>query len=329
MTHPPQRWTGHGPAAPEHRRAAELLRSLPAPRTLTPHQVRRVEERIETALTPNRARLPGRLRWALAAGALVGAPLAFAALAQLARRPPEPTPQPAPVRPVEPAPQPPAPAPDKVRFELDLTRPEPDPTFNERPAVRASTSRGPRKQPAAPVVGGPLPTSSPPAAPSTLEQESQLLGQAITQLRIEKNAAEALSSLDDYRRRFPAGALRNEERLARIDALLSLRREGDALHEIERFEPDDLERLPRGPELRVLRAELLQRAGRCAEAVAGFDEVLGAGVSAKVEERALFGRAACRAARGDAAGAREDLRRYLESFPDGRYAERARALLSE
>jgi TolA-binding protein len=55
--------------------------------------------------------------------------------------------------------------------------------------------------------------------------------------------------------------------------------------------------------------------------------VLARAQTAALEERALDGRAACRSKRGDTHGAADDLRRYLDRFPGGAHADRARRWL--
>jgi len=158
-----------------------------------------------------------------------------------------------------------------------------------------------------------------------VNQEAALLRQALAALRREHDARGALRLLDDYDRRFEHGALALEALSARAQALLQLGDHSRAL--------DLLDRLPlaqhgNGGELRVTRGELRSLSGRCREALLDFDAVLGApqGVGPAEVARALFGRASCRARRGDSAGAEEDRQRYLRDFPQG---PAARRLLSQ
>jgi TolA-binding protein len=48
-----------------------------------------------------------------------------------------------------------------------------------------------------------------------------------------------------------------------------------------------------------------------------------------VTQRALYGRATCRAQQGDWAGARTDLEHYLARFPSGRFAAQAHAAVGK
>jgi hypothetical protein len=87
---------------------------------------------------------------------------------------------------------------------------------------------------------------------------------------------------------------------------------------------------PRGSfaaEVVVLRGELAADAGDCGTAVANFNRALAAPGSPGLEERALYGRAACHQRAGDRAATHADFQRYLDRFPAGRWAEHARAAL--
>jgi hypothetical protein len=85
---------------------------------------------------------------------------------------------------------------------------------------------------------------------------------------------------------------------------------------------------PRGSyaaEVVVLRGELAADAGDCAAAIANFNRALATPDSPGLEERALYGRAACRVRLGERPAAHGDFERYLERFPHGRFAGHARA----
>jgi len=67
----------------------------------------------------------------------------------------------------------------------------------------------------------------------------------------------------------------------------------------------------------VARAELRAEKGRRAAALNDFNSLLSADAPPDaVSERALYGRATCRAQMGDGAGARADLENYLSAIPD-------------
>ena len=154
-------------------------------------------------------------------------------------------------------------------------------------------------------------------------EEVQTLQRAMGLLRGKHDAPAALAALDDYVARFPNGVLAPEARVARIDALLLLDRSDEALRALEAL-PLDAHR--RSTELQLIRRELRARTD-CRRADADFTAVLAGVRTAALEERALYGRAACRSSQGDAAGAADDLRRYLDRFPNGARAEWARRWL--
>jgi hypothetical protein len=204
---------------------------------------------------------------------------------------------------------------------------EPTPPASEPLPARAPTGPRPGRVASKPAVapGRPVPVPQAAAPASLLAEESRLLGAALHQLRQERDAAAALRTLDEYQGRFPSGSLLEEAQAARVDALLQLDRRAEALAVLDgaRFQ-----RLPRGGELRLLRGELRAAAGRCRQADGDFLAALDSRPTAQVTERALYGRASCRARLGDSEGGRQLLQQVLERFPGGRYAEPARRALS-
>jgi TolA-binding protein len=161
-----------------------------------------------------------------------------------------------------------------------------------------------------------------PAASRALGDEARLLRRALQNLRQGRNPTAALATLDEHRARFPAGLLSADADLVRIEALLALDRDREALALLE---PLDLAASPRGDELRVVRGELRARTD-CTRAAADFTAVLAHSGPDPLAERALRGRALC-LLRTSAASAEHDLRAYLARFPAGRFAAEARARL--
>jgi TolA-binding protein len=194
-----------------------------------------------------------------------------------------------------------------------------------QPAVRHNRPPQPAQVPEAERAPQPMPETPPvietPRAESSLAAESRLLAAAIAKLR--KEPAAALAALDDYATRFPQGQLSAEAQVMRIDALLALGRRDGALRALDGM---TLGGLPRGRELVLLRAELRSEAGRCRDALADFGTAI-VEAADPFDERALYGRAVCRAKLGNIQGARSDLGRYLVRFPDGRFAADARHAL--
>jgi hypothetical protein len=169
----------------------------------------------------------------------------------------------------------------------------------------------------------PKPSSFAPELDAELARESELLQSALVQLRKRGDARGALALLDRYEREFPRGKLIVEAQVTRVDALLRASERGSALALLDRM---PLERTARTDELGVLRAEL--RAERdCRAALPEFDALVARSLSAALAERSLYGRAACRLQLANEAGGRADLSLYLERYPNGRFAERARARL--
>jgi TolA-binding protein len=189
---------------------------------------------------------------------------------------------------------------------------------------RAIDSTSPTSVPEPFIAPLPSRPSSPSAASSTaVSDEVRQLDQAMARLRRDHDAAAALAALDSYLDRYPHGALKQEAQLARIDSLLMLGRNQQALRELE------VVRLGRGlrsTELLVVRAEL-RAMHDCRQAELDFTAALGRGPDAPLLERILYGRGVCRIKMQDAAGARQDVRAYLEHFPGGVRAEWARRWL--
>ena len=213
--------------------------------------------------------------------------------------------------------------------------PAPEPVVQETARPRASApiaahAPAAKSAPAAPIQQPTVATAPPPlppavesAQPTAASEEIAALEQAMGLLRGKHDAPAALAALDDYLARFPGGVLAREARVARVDALLTLDRADEALRALEDL-PLDAHR--RSTELQLIRGELRGRTD-CGRAEADFTAVLARVRTAALEERALYGRAACRSKQGNVNGAADDLRRYVDRFPGGAHADWARRWL--
>jgi hypothetical protein len=216
--------------------------------------------------------------------------------------------------------------------QQQLVTPRLRPVVSEPPLVpQPSLPRVPRAAPLAePAAAEPEPRPSvgafappTPAQISPLGLEAGSLEAALTALRGGgvARATQALRLLDQHLREFPHGTLELEARVARVDALLVLGRRDDARRELSTL---PIERVGRKNELRLIRAEL--RADQdCSAALSDFQVLVEQPLPVVFAERALFGRGACLLRLGDDAGAERDFARYLERFPNGRFAAQIRA----
>jgi TolA-binding protein len=131
-------------------------------------------------------------------------------------------------------------------------------------------------------------TAVSPDDPGTLGKETTLFREALS-LRAAHNPRAAIAVLDHYADVYPQGSY--------------------------------------AAEVMVLRGELAADDGDCAAALRDFNRALIAPASPGLEERALYGRAACHQRAGDRSATRADFQRYLDRFPAGRWSEHARAAL--
>lgn len=210
-----------------------------------------------------------------------------------------------------------------VRVVHDPAPLVPHPAMPRRPtAPVVPAPEEPLPTPEAPAVVAVAPTAPAPApAPaqsSRLGQEAASLEGALSALRGggPERAQRALQAVDQHLRNFPGGALELEARVARVDALLMLGRRHDARRELSAL---PIESVGRAHELRLIRAEL-RADDDCRAALSDFQVLVDMPLPGAWAERALFGRGACLLKLGDQAGAERDFSRYLERFPNGRFA---------
>jgi hypothetical protein len=163
-----------------------------------------------------------------------------------------------------------------------------------------------------------------PADSSELAAESLALQAVLVKLRRERDPKGALTLLDQSQPLFARGALAQEAQVARVDALLALGRQSEALAILNHL---PLAHIGRGGELRLLRAELRAKED-CGLALADFDVLVRRPLSPALAERALYGRAACEVRVGDSSDAQRDFHEYLTRFPQGRFVISAQKQLS-
>jgi hypothetical protein len=322
MKSPPERWTTH--AANERpddaeARAGQLLRRAVVKQPLDADALEHVRRRLADAERPPQRRLALSVGIALAlflsGGAVVMSATLLGGWSPFRRAPAAPT------TPVA------APAPRRLHAALTPTPPAVTDTFAAPPApqrARPFHAAAPAAEPA--DVPEPPPATEP-SRPSAIAEEAWLVGAALRRLREQGDAAGALALLDEHDRRFAAnGTLADEATTTRVEALLRL---GQHARALVLLDAQTLAPTGRGRELLASRGELRGEAGRSAEALADFDAVLADDAATDgAAERALFGRAACRARLGQGDAARLDLEAYVTRFPTGRFAGRVQAALA-
>lgn len=230
---------------------------------------------------------------------------------------------------IEAAPAAPAPA-----LPTLATRNKPKPARPRLAAVRPAMVEA-LPPPAPPATSAPVPAAPPAPAPAPHAAEQALISGALGKLRVSHEPAAALALLDEYRTRFPNGALASEAARLRKEALLRLGRKALVLDELDRTLPADA---MAGDE-RVLRGELRAAAGRWQAALADFDAVVRAYADSGPEandarvrdrlERALWGRASAHSHLGNDDAVCADLGECLRRFPQGRFAVHAKQLFDK
>jgi TolA-binding protein len=209
-----------------------------------------------------------------------------------------------------------------VRVVRDVPPLAPQPSLPRKPSAPPPVVEEPAALPEAPASAA-FPAAPAPVQSSRLGLEAASLEAALKTLRGggADHAQRGLRALEQHLREFPGGALELEARVARVDALLVLGRRQEARRELSAL---PIESVGRKNELRLIRAEL-RADDDCRAALSDFQVLVESPLPAGWAERALFGRGACLLKLGDQAGARRDFDRYLERFPNGRFAEQIRA----
>ncbi len=174
----------------------------------------------------------------------------------------------------------------------------------------------------APVTPAPTRSAWPTIAPSQPQPVAssggrprggaRWLAEALQSLRADHAPGAALALLDLHADELTQSAFVHEAMVLRVEALLDLKRSGEAL---ELLDGRSLSDVAASRTLLLTRAELRAAAGRCAESLIDFDLVLAR--SRQPNEQALYGRAVCRSRTGDKLGAQADFRLYQRQFPTG------------
>jgi hypothetical protein len=172
-------------------------------------------------------------------------------------------------------------------------------------------------EPAAGSSAGSTQVTAPPKFAAAEETEAHLLGQALSLLRQGADPRGALAMLDRYGRLFPHGMLENEALRTRVEAMMAL---PDARAALALLDGRDSFRGALGSDLLIARAELRANAGRCADALGDFAQVLAGAPARDIEERALFGEAVCLLRLGQDERAQGDIAAYRRRFPHGRFS---------
>lgn len=303
MVDPLSPWAeGTEDGASEEQPLARMLAAVPEPSALSDLSRQRVAMRLRA---PTSRRMGLALARLVAVGVVIG--LTGAAFAQWVSVHWLGAQEPQIARPLRVAASEPALAP-----QPSLPRMPPSPAVVEPPPVVADL---PSNAAFPPTVAS--------ATSSRLGLEAASLEAALSGLRGggPERAQKALRALEQHLRDFPGGPLELEARVARVDALLTLGKRQEARRELMAL---PIERVGRKNELRLIRAEL-RADDDCGAALTDFEVLVDAPLPAAWGERALFGRGACRLKLGDHAGAERDFARYLERFPNGRFAAQIRA----
>ena len=311
----PPRWKDRaGQSNLAERMAGRLIRAMGVAPVLSDPQIARIEAAARA--TPRR---PVLVRWwpALAAALLVsGATFAVAARLDLVPRW------------LRSAPAPQAPAPSAQSHKPRLTRATPSSPSAPVQAAPTPAIENPPTATAAPPAEAAVPSRRPTPATHLALLETQppplafdavrpkggerWLAEALHSLRSDHAPGAALALLDLHAAELGQSAFVHEAMLLRVEALLDLKRSGEALALLD---GKSLSNVAAARTLLLTRAELRAAAGRYADSLADFDAVLAR--ARRSDEQALYGRAVCRSRTGDKLGAQADLSLYQRQFPNG------------
>jgi hypothetical protein len=131
-----------------------------------------------------------------------------------------------------------------LRPTVDARAPEARPAAQlptaQTPAASPHVAPAAEPQPTAPLQvsapPAPPPAASTPRSPDALAREVALLSRATSELRAGRAAA-AVKILDEHQRRFPSGALSEERRAAKAQALCLVGRVDEGRAELARLTP--------------------------------------------------------------------------------------------
>ncbi len=172
---------------------------------------------------------------------------------------------------------------------------------------------------ATPAVAPSPPVTAPIA--TTVASDPALFGQALRKLRNDNDPAAALVALQQHAQTYPRSSFSGERSAIEVEALLALHRDREALQKLDGMR---LENLPRSGERLVVRGELRAAAKRWADAKEDFDRALSRVTGSPIwHERALWGRGVARLRCGDREAGMEDIERYHDLYPKGRFAAEA------
>ncbi|MHB8416574.1 MAG: outer membrane protein assembly factor BamD [Myxococcales bacterium] len=132
----------------------------------------------------------------------------------------------------------------------------------------------------------------------------------------------AIELFDEYRSRYPHGALEQEAGLSIIEAELARGKLGRARPEMDRFLTEHPES-ERAEEVHLLRGNVLRESRQCAAAIADYRLCK----DPKLGDDALYFTAWCEKRLGRAQAAEGSLRSYLKRFPAGRHLDDVRQAL--